>query len=88
MFEKSFRKWVIENQTILQQEKFGNKQWLKKVIEDISYDNTFPLEVNSFEELCVKYLGAFWYITPEEDDGVDWQKRAYKLLFEKWISCK
>lgn len=88
LFEKSFRRWVIENQVILQQEKFGNKVWMKKVIEDISYDNTFPFDVNSFEELCAKYLGVFWYITPEEDDGIDWQKRAYKLLFEKWNSCK
>lgn len=88
LFETSFRKWVIENQVILQQEKFGNKKWLKKVIEDISYDNTFPFDVNTFEELCAKYLEVFWYITPDEVDGAAWQNRAYKLLFEKWNSSK
>ena len=87
-FKNSFRKWVIENKVILQQEKFNNKKLLKKVIEDISHDNTFPFDVNSFEELCSKYLRVFWDITPNEDDGGVWQKRAYILLFEKWNSCE
>lgn len=87
-FEKSFRRWVIENQVILQQEKFVNKERLKKVIEHIAYDNTFPFEVKSFEELCSKYLGVFFDITPNEDDGGVLQKRAYNFLFEKWNSSK
>lgn len=87
-FEKSFRRWVIENQVILRQGKFNNKEWLKKVIEDISHDNTFPFDVSSFEELCSKYLSVFFDITPNEDDGSVWQKSAYNLLFEKWNSSK
>lgn len=86
LFEKSFRRWVIENQVVLQQEKFGDKEWLKKVIEDIAYDNGFPLDVGSFEELSDKYLYVFWYISAVDDEelGVDWQVRAFRFLFEKW----
>lgn len=86
LFDKSFRRWVIENQVVLQQEKFGNKEWLKKVIEDISYDNGFPLDVSSFEELCDKYLYVFWYISAVDDEelGIDWQVRAFRFLFDKW----
>ena len=71
------------------QEKFENKEMLKKCIEDICHDNTFPLDVNTFEELCDRYLKVFWGITPEDEFdflelGTNWQVESYKFLFKKW----
>ena len=80
-WENSFRKWVIERQELLKFERFGDKDCLEKVIGDISFDTTFPLDINSYEELCNKYLEPFFGIEKEDDFFL---KDAYKFLIGKW----
>jgi hypothetical protein len=83
MFDKSFRKWVVERLEILKNELYPNREDLEKVIEDLAYDNTFPLDVNSFEELCERYLSPFFSIDVD-DEYDEWLKSAYRYLFERW----
>ncbi len=83
LFDKSFRKWVIERQAILKHEPYSNREDLEKVIEDTVYDNTFPFDVESFKELCDKYLTPFWGIRID-DEYDEWLKDAYCYLFERW----
>lgn len=83
LFDKSFRKWVIERQEILKHEPYSNRDDLEKVIEDTAYDNTFPFDVESFDDLSSKYLKPFWGITAD-DEYDEWLKNAYRYLFEKW----
>jgi hypothetical protein len=83
LFDKSFRKWVIERREILKHEPYSNREDLEKVIEDTVYDNTFPLDVGSFDDLCNKYLKPFWGITAD-DEYDEWLKDSYRYLFEKW----
>ena len=87
-WDTSLRKWVIERSKILEQENFQDKDTLEKAIEDMSYDNTFPLTVNSCKELYDNYLQPFWRYSfeDEEYDEPHFMKEAYQFLFEKWKS--
>lgn len=79
----SFRKWVIERQELLKLEPYAEPGDLEKRIEDIAWDKTFPMDVQSFEELCERYLDVYWHIRPGlEDNG--WMEEPFRLLFEKW----
>ena len=79
-WENSFRKWVIERKELLKFEPFEDKRCLEKAIGDTVFDNTFPLDINSYEELCDKYFEPFLSI--EENDF--FLKDAYKFLIGKW----
>lgn len=85
MFDKSLRKWVIERAEILKNEQYSNRDDLEKIIEDLSHDNSFPLDVNTFEELSEKYLTPFFGIYPD-DEYADWLKDGYSHLINKWKS--
>lgn len=82
-WDKSFRKWVIERQAILELEKFNNRDSLKKSIFDIANDSTFPLDVSSFGELYERYLNPFIGVYDDEESP-SWLRDAYIFLFEKW----
>lgn len=81
----SFRKWVIERQELLKLERSSNPEQLAYRIEDIARDKTFPLDVQSFDELCERYLGPFRNIRPGMEDG-EAMEEPFRLLFEKWNS--
>jgi hypothetical protein len=80
-WDSSFRKWVVERSVLLKQEKTSNRDNLIKCIEDISYDNTFPLDIQSYDELCDKYLEPYWGYNKDDDFFL---KESYSLLIEKW----
>jgi len=81
LWENSFRKWLIERQELLKLERFDSKDDLEKAIEDVAYDNTFPLDINSYQELCNKYLEPFFGIEEHDDFFL---KPAYEFLINKW----
>lgn len=80
-WNNSFRKWVIERQELLKFAHFDDKSLLEKAIGDIVFDNTFPLDINSYEELCDKYLVPFLSIEKDDDFFL---KDAYKSLITQW----
>lgn len=86
-WDKSLRKWVIERSKLLEQENFKDKDTLEKTIEDLSHDNTFPLDASSCPELYEKYIGPFWGYWWDSDDP-HFMKNAYSFLFEKWNKSK
>lgn len=84
MWEKSFRRWVLERSKLLEQERTTNQkehEILLKTIHDVCYDSTFPLDVQSAEDLYRKYLGIFFYIEPASEH---FMKESYDFLFDKW----
>ncbi len=81
MWEGSFRKWVIERQGLLKLERFDKSEDLQKCIDDICHDNTFPLDINSYQDLCDKYLEPCFYINSDSDF---WLKEPYEFLIRKW----
>lgn len=82
-WDRSFRKWVIERQALLELEKVDNRDDLKKVIFDTANDSTFPLDVSSFDELYKRYLNLFVAVHDDEEDPF-WLKDAYVFLIDKW----
>jgi hypothetical protein len=72
---------VIERSELLKQEKSSNRDNLIKCVEDVSYDNTFPLDIQSYDELCDKYLEPYWGYSKDDKFFL---KEAYILLIEKW----
>ena len=78
-WDNSFRKWVIERSELLKQEKTSNRDNLIKCIEDVSYDNTFPLVIQSYDELFDKHLGP-WL---SKDDAF-FLRESYCFLIDKW----
>lgn len=85
LWDKSFRKWLIERQEILKNESFSDLETLEKCISDAVHDNTFPLDIKTYDELINKYLYPFWYITNDEEDEYPFfMKDAYVHLIEKW----
>lgn len=82
-WESSFKKWVIERQEMLKHESFPDPETLEKTIEDIARDNSFPLEIQTYQELCEKYFQPFmnfgW-----EDGEPHWQKEAHEFLIGRW----
>lgn len=83
LWDNSFRKWLIERQELLKLERFDNKEDLVKVIEDTAHDNTFPLDVISYRELCDKYFRPFWGVAHNEESD-HWTRPAYEFLMSKW----
>jgi hypothetical protein len=86
LWETSFRKWVIERSKLLQQEKTKNsadREVLVKTIEDICYDTTFPLHVQSAEEFYKEYMEPFWGCS-YNDEYKHFMQDTYDLLFNKW----
>lgn len=79
----SFRKWVLERQELLKLEPYREPGDLEKRIEDIAWYKTFPMDVQSFEELCERYRGVYWGIRPGLEDN-EWMEEPFILLFEKW----
>lgn len=86
-WETSLRKWVIERAKLLEQEVFGDKDTLEKAIEDLSHDNTFPLDASSCKELYENYIGPFWGYWWDSEDP-HFMKDAYAFLFDKWNESK
>lgn len=82
-WESSFKKWVIERQEILKHEPFSDQEALEMAIEDIARDNSFPLEFQTYQELCEIYFKPFLNFGWEEDEP-HWQKKAHEFLIEKW----
>lgn len=88
MWENSFRKWIIERSKLLEQERIGHQEMhevITKTIDDVCYDSTFPLHVQSVEELYKDYLEPFWGI---EFNGKHFMQETYEFLFDKWKSKK
>lgn len=91
-WDKSFRKWVIERQGVLRFENYSNQLALANAIEDIRDDRSFPLDVQSYEELHLRYLGPYFGFCAEgqdaygdkEEDSSDSRRDAYIFLMEKW----
>lgn len=85
LWHKSFRKWLIERQEILKNESFLDLETLEKCINDAVHDNTFPLDIKTYDDLINKYLYPFWYITKDDEDEYSFfLKDAYIYLIEKW----
>lgn len=85
LWDKSFRKWLIERQEILKNESFQDMETLEKCISDAVHDNTFPLDIKTYNDLISKYLYPFWYITNDDEDEYSFfMKDAYVYLIEKW----
>lgn len=82
-WDTSFRKWVIERSKLLKQEKFVNQKVLKQVVDGIVDDATFPLTVNSLQDLIDEYLAPYWWFDIERLDE-DVQLQAYDMLLRKW----
>lgn len=76
LFLKSFRKWVMEKQTQFLAEK-GSPKLLQYAIEDVCRDETFPLDIKSYEDLIARYPS---YLT-HADKG--WLKN-FQYLMNKW----
>ena len=83
LWDRSFRKWVIERKALLELEKFDGRDTLQKVIFDTVHDNTFPLDVQSFVDLYQRYLNPFLELYEDEENPF-WLKDAYLFLFDKW----
>lgn len=84
MWENSFRKWVIERSKLLEQERISNQEAheiMTKTIHYICGDSTFPLHVQSAEELYNDYLEPFFRI---KFDGEHFRQETYEFLFDKW----
>lgn len=82
-WDKSFRKWIIERQEVLKYESFPDRDILAKTIEDIAHDNSFPLDIQTYPELCQKYFSPFLGFATS-DEYPHWQKEAHTFLLEKW----
>lgn len=80
LWEKSFRKWVIERKEILKYEEFSDTDTneLTYLLRDIAHDSSFPLDINSFEDFYNKYFSQFFGEYPH------WQKNAFIYLINKW----
>jgi hypothetical protein len=83
LWEKSFRKWVIERKEMLIHEPFHDRDLLSKTIEDTVGDNAFPLDITTYEELMDKYLTPYVGIH-EDEEYPFWMKEAYIYLIDKW----
>ncbi len=83
VWENSFRKWVIERKELLTNESFLDNGSLTKTIEDITWDNTFPLEINSYDELKEIYLIPYVGISDDEDLPFAFRE-SYMYLIDKW----
>ncbi|BBJ23198.1 GIY-YIG nuclease family protein [Candidatus Nitrotoga sp. AM1P] len=82
-WDQSFRKWIIERREVLKNEPFQDRDMLAKTIEDIAHDNSFPLDIQSYPELCQKYFSPFLGFATY-DEYPHWQKEAHIFLLEKW----
>lgn len=83
LWNNSFRKWVIERSKLLEQEWIGREdsEDLVKAIDDTCHDSTFPLHVQSVEQLYNDYMNKFFGIGY---DGEHFLQKAYEYLFKKW----
>ncbi len=81
----SFRKWVTERQELLKLERSSDSVQLAYRIEDVVKCKTFPMDVQSYDELCERYLGPYKNIWPGMEDGEAWEE-PFRLLFEKWAA--
>ena len=78
LFSKSFRKWVIENKEKLLSDNKSPKL-LKYVVEDVCKDETFPLNIESYEDLELKHP----HYLSRADNG--WMN-DFKFLMNKWVN--
>lgn len=92
LWEGSFRKWVIERSKLLEQDRFDSQddyEDYKKTIEDISYETTFPLHVQSVKELYDCYMQPYWgYSYDDGEEDKHFMMKSYEMLFDKWKSKK
>lgn len=82
-FDKSFRKWVIENKSRLENGDYEDRESLLKHISDIVNDDSFPLDVTSFEDLYEEYHSPFFN---HGEENYRWLKDGYQHLFNQWFS--
>jgi len=82
MFEKSFRKFIIENEKIYELEM---KPRLSEVVNLIANDACFPLDVESFDDLYNGYIRKYCRMRYDFEDQDDKELiQAYKFLFSEW----
>lgn len=79
----SFKKWVMERQEVLKLARFPDPEQLAYRIEDITTTKTFPLDVESYEDLCEQYLDPIWHMRPGLE-GNEEVEEPFRFLFAKW----
>lgn len=88
MWEKSFRKWVLERREVLRFEDHKDSAALTRAIEDVCDDKHFPLGFKTYDELQEKYLGPFWGFLSDEQmadhEYEDDRAVAMRFLVEMW----
>lgn len=88
LWEKSFRKWVMEHREVLRFEDYKDSDALQRAIEDVCDDKHFPLEFMSYEDLQEKYLGPFLHFLSDaqmaDHEYEDDRALAMKFLVDKW----
>lgn len=88
LWEKSFRKWVMERKEVLKFDDYEDADALFRTIEDVCDDKYFPLEFVDYEELREKYLGPFWHFLSDvqmaDHEWEDDRALAMKFLVERW----
>lgn len=79
-WERSFKRWVLENKSRL---KKGAAQGRRNLVDDIIACPHFPLDVRNYEECRERYLKEFVsYLFHGDDDS---QAIHFKKLFQKWL---
>jgi len=82
LFEASFKKFVVETWKKYQRLLIPR---LEDVIERIVYDDCFPLNVTSLDQLNSEYLHRFRRMKLDWEDPDDRELiEAYKFLFNEW----
>ncbi len=88
LWEKSFRKWVMERREVLRFEDHSDSATLQRAIEDVCDDKHFPLGFKTYEELQESYLGPFWGFMSDEHmtdhEYEDDRAVAMRFLVERW----
>lgn len=91
LWQTSFKLWVMLNKKLLIAKCIKDSVYLDMCIEDITWDNTFPLNVNSYEELRDNYLIPYLHVGYENDEDKEeddyeefFLKNSFKFAFELW----
>lgn len=86
MWHHSFRRWVMERSMVLLHECRENfpDDIGEHVIEDICWDNNFPLHVRSSDDLYIDYMTPFFGLEHNGEHSPNLRKHVFDYLFEQW----
>ncbi len=82
-FNSSFKRFVIEHAKKYQLKKIPR---IEDVLQQIIYDDCFPLDVESFDQLNGAYLYKFRQMRLDDEEPEDKELiEVYELLFDEWL---